>query len=234
MRKILILLAAAACLAAGGPAQAGVSLGASCTDGIVTCGVSIFNADYDWQGVVIQWRYGNVCASPVHLVDMEPLPLPPVWTDDQYTVTFPAPDADEWLEYRAYFIAPDGSLHPAPGAGDPQPFDWAACGDPVLSRGYLTGDTAYVNLEVCPDTCWFLADAGGTYVVVEGLDPEDYEYLLNSGIPVDIRGEPWIDGMPGGTTIWVTAIAPTAGGVCGPPVATAPVTWSTLKSLYRE
>jgi hypothetical protein len=235
MRTVSALLVVlSSTVVTAGSATAGVSLGASCVDGIVTCGVHIQSDSYNWPWVVIQWRYGNSCDSLPTPVPMEPLPVPdmPGWAD--YTVSFPAPDLDEWIEYSAYWLGDDGSLQPAGGMGAPTSYDLETCANepPVLTRGYLyrTLSPNIISIEVCPGTCWFFVYE----LMVDSIDP--YEDFLDSGIAVDVWGIPHLDGTPGGTTVFVTAIAPVPPGEpeCGPAVATSPVSWSTLKSLYRE
>jgi hypothetical protein len=234
MRRLTSALIVLAAVAIAPPALAYVHVGTSCADGVVTCYVGIFNDGYndgyDCQGVILQWRHLNACDEAWSPVDMEPLPLGPLYEHVSHTLTFPAHDPDEWVDYRAFFIDPAGDLHPAPGGGW-WSSDEATCANPVLSRGHLVQqpyDLVYV--EPCPDTCWF----GPAQVFTEELEPGTWEDLVNAEVAVDIYGYYRDDEMPGASGIHPTAIAPLpAGEPCAPAVSTAPVTWSTVKSLYR-
>jgi hypothetical protein len=209
-------------------------VGASCTNGVVTCGVSIFNAEYDWQGVVLQWRHLNICDEPWEPVDMDPLPLGPPYSHVTHTLTFPAHDPDEWVDYQAFYIDSAGALHPAPGGG------WASrdavsCADLILTRGYLVDEynPPHVWFEACPDTCWYFG-RWGEWLFTWELEPGTWEQYVDTGIPVNVWGEYHDDEMPGGAGIIATRIeAVPAGEGCGPPVASERATWGMVKSLYR-
>jgi hypothetical protein len=233
MRTSVVALALAVTCMVAPAALASVHLGASCDGDLVTCHVQIFNADYDWQGVIVQWSYGNLCDAMAYPLPLDPLPLPAVYQEATYTLTFPPPDPDEWIIYRAYYLDPGGALHPAPPYGDLLAHAWSACGDPVLSRGRLTGDPTNVALEVCPQTCWFPHPVPVVAVDVSQLDPGSFETFLGADVVVDVRGQAWLSGMPIGKQIIATQITQAADDLCGPAVPAHPASWGTIKSMYR-
>ncbi len=231
MRHAPIFLAVLIVVATATPALAYVHVYTSCEDGIVTCIVGILNDGYDWQGVILQWRHLNVCDESWEPVDMEPLPLGPLYVHVSHTLTFPAHDPDEWIVYHAFYIDPAGALHPAPGGGW-----WASdevtCANPILSRGYLVagGNMPPIEIRACPNTCWF----GNCGIFTDELEPGTWEMYVGADIPVNVWGTFINDEMPGGSGIIPTAIEPVAPGEdCDPAVGTAAATWGALKSLYR-
>lgn len=210
------------------PAAADVTVGATCTGGTITCTVGIFHTADDWQGVVLQWRYLNVCDDPWRPVAMEPLPMPAVF--EEHTLTFPAHDPDEWLEYQAFYLDADGNLYQA----DAPSWTWSnpevTCANPILVRGYLHGDEGVLWIEPCADTCWFRQ----SMVFAWDLEPGTWEHLVNADTPVNIWGHYRRDEMPGASGIMASAIAPVAPGEdCNPAIATEAASWGTVKALYR-
>jgi hypothetical protein len=209
------------------PATAGMTVSATCTDGTISCTVGVGRED-DMQGAVLQWRYLNVCDDPWRPVEMEPLPIPPFF--EEHSLTFPAHDSDEWVEYAAFYVDADGSLHEAYGTPWGRSSDEVTCANPILVRGYLQGEPGVYIIGPCPETCWLWE----TLVVPFELEPGTWEYLVNSGIPVNIWGEYHVDEMPGATGVYATAVEPTAPGEdCAAAIATEPVTWGAVKSLYK-
>lgn len=232
MRKTIVVLAIAGLLTLSVSTDAGVTVNASCEDGIVTCHVFISWELEPYQGVVLQWRYGNVCYAPYSPLPIEMLAMPPENWFVNYTITFPAPDTDEWVVYRAFFVDQQGELHPADGAGYP-PYDWETCANPppLLSRGYLVdlGTMPPIWIEHCEDTCWFTFP-----VFTDGLPPGSWESLVDSPFPVNLWGTPIFDEMPGGSGIIATAIeALPLGEPCETAVESDRVSWGTLKVMFH-
>lgn len=225
----IFALAATLVLALAPAALAGVMVFAACEGDVVTCRVGIYGSDDDdWQGVVLQWRYFNVCDDAWRPVDMEPLPPSP-WAI--HTVTFAAHDPDERVEYQAFTIDSAGDLHLAPGTNWPSS-DEVTCADPVLSRGYLVQGESWPEIEIwpCPDTCWF----GNVGIFTDELEPGTWEMYVDAQVAVDVYGYYRDDEMPGGSGIYLTAIEPVESGEdCDPAVGTVTATWGTVKSLYR-
>lgn len=228
LTSLAVVLVASFIACAVVPASASVSLGASCTDGTISCSVFVSSGGEEWQGVVLQWRHLNLCDDPWRPVEMEMLPIPPEWYTT-YSLTFPAHDPDEWVQYRAFYVDADGALHPADGNGW-SPSDEATCANPILVRGYLRDFWGELWIEPCPATCWLWE----AQVFTWDLEPGTWEHLVDSGTPVNIWGYFRDDEMPGASGIWPSAIAPVGPGEdCDPAVATARTTWGSVKSRYR-
>jgi hypothetical protein len=231
---LLLLLAAPA-------AEAGVALGADCAGGTtVHVQLHVFT-DYgeeDLLGVVVQRSWVGACGLEL-MVTAEPFPFPPLLTGTIYSFDDHVPQAGRYFMYRAYVMTASGELRPATGLGDPLPYDYAACGEAVATRGYLLGIAAaspsvYVEFAPCQDDCWFMEFGWyPAYLDVSGLDPAMYEPYLGQPIAVDIYGDIYVDGMPGASGIYdITRIEPSPDGVCGP-VPARRTSWGALKHSYR-
>ena len=166
------------------------------------------------------------------VISEEPWPLPPpdVYVEYQMSEVPPAPNT--YFGYTVKAIDAEGILHSITSPNF-HTHDFAACGDAVATRGYLTGYGPYdLWIEACPETCWGEICDFYQNIDVSEIDPEDYEMYINTGIPVDLYGEAFVDYMPGAPCLRLSDIEPTAGGECGP-LPPRPISWSGLKSIYR-
>ncbi len=238
---LLLLVLLYPLLLAAPAAEAGVALGAACAGG-TTVHVQLYVfTDYgeeDLVGVVVQRGWIGICGLE-RLVTAEPFPFPPLLTGAGYAFDDHVPQAGRYFAYRAYVVNAAGELHGAAGLGDPLPYDYAACGEAVATRGHLVGidgspPAVYVEFLQCQEDCWF-TDFGWhpVYLDVSELDPATYEPYVGQPVAVDVYGDIYVDGMPGASGIYdITRIEPAPDGVCGP-VPARTTSWGALKHSYR-
>lgn len=237
-----VALGVAALTVAPSAAHAGVFLSAACNgdsfdislDVVVYAGFPPSLPGWppaDWVGLVVERRMVGECADP-RIVTAEVLPFPPLnqWGHGEVTHRFtdPVPSPNRWFLYTARAVDTEGGLHDVPGQGDPMPYDHVACGDPVVTRGYLVplswAEPINVSLRPCQDTCW------GGVLLCTTFDLPTMLGLLDT--PVNVYGEPYDDGMPSTCMLWNERIVPVTDGSCGP-LPVCPLTWGAVKGIYR-
>ena len=222
IRATLLILALLVAAASG--ADAGVSLGASCSGGVVHVAFGVFNdGSYeDAVGIVVVRSWVGACGLET-IVSPAPFPIPAPWTEAGTSFDDAVPETGKYFRYMAFVLLQDGGLRPAPGQGDPLPYAYAACGEAVAARGYLLADTGSapagcVPFEPCLDDCWFLEFGWyPVYLDLSALDPATYAPYVGQPVAVDVYGRIYVDGMPGASGLYdITRVEPSPDGACGP------------------
>lgn len=226
----VITVASVLTAATAAPAQG--SLGAECAGGVVHVSAGFFNGGYgdEYVGLVVTRDWVGACDGLV-LITAEPYPLPELYEYTEFSFTHTPPELDKYFGYRLWLADSGGHLFSPGPAGDLLPYDFAACGPAVAVRGRLTCDGDWYGIEPCPDTCWGEI-CSFQPLTMDEIEPEVYEPYVNTGIPVDLYGEAFVDGMPGSPCLIVTDLQPTPDGECGP-VPTEARSWSAIKEHYR-
>jgi hypothetical protein len=218
-------------------ALAGAGVSAHCDGGDIAVSVVLFNDEFppEWTGFVVQRSQVGVCGNET-IITEEPLPVPTeMWIEVFHNLSDSYVDEGVYQVYQIFATNAAGDLLPVWGMGMPGTHDFAACGEALATRGFLTVESyEYFELTIteCPDNCWLGCGGQGYMNVTEEQFNELLPYVFDQ-IPVDLYGVLQHQGMPVMYCPYeVTRIEPSPNGVCGP-VPAVKRTWDGVKAYYR-
>lgn len=207
---------------------AGGSLGAHCVGDSVQIGIAVIGYFDTPQFANVEARILGSCEPAVRL---NPEPFP--WSEAEYEPVFyqfTIPDfgPGRYVMYRLYREDLEGNRYPVGPMGDPVPYDMEACSDDaVFIRGKLWNYAGYLTLEVCENHCWTAID------LMFGHAAPGWDVYVNTGQVVDLYGEAYVDGMPGGTALDVFRVDPVTDSEGCNAVPDDRASWGSLKAQYR-
>ncbi|PJA73999.1 hypothetical protein CO151_11545 [bacterium CG_4_9_14_3_um_filter_65_15] len=209
-------------------ALAGGALSASCQGDSVHIGIAVIGYFDTPQFANVEARVLGSCEPAVRL---NPEPFP--WSETEYEPVFydfTVPDfgPGRYVEYMLYREDLEGNRYMVVPMGDPVPYDMEACSDDaVFIRGKLWNYSGYLTLEVCENHCWTAID------LMFGHAAPGWDGYVNTGQVVDLYGEAYVDGMPGGTALDVFRVDPVTDPEGCNAVPEAQTSWGRLKAQYR-
>jgi len=180
-----------------------------------------FDSGHDEVGVRVYRSTLGTCDSEELLNPDQPLALPGEGETIEHVMqdpVLPGVGYQYWLK----LVLADGTEIGLSGSAPV--LEVVGCGDWAITRGTIEYDGNLELLEFQPCACWYPA----SILDVTGVDSATWLPYLNQVL--EIRGEAWIDEMPGMADVIVTEIRPV--GSCEAPVASRPTSWSAIKRLY--
>ena len=204
-------------------------LGAECIGDSVRFNIWAYGVfeDPSTQRLGIRASIDGECDSG-YLANTTPIDYPQYLDWENTVHTFPAKSPGRYVRYQLVRIDSEGNEFPLPDSGDGQSWTLEACTtEAIFTRGVLWNFTGAVTLIVCDGHCWEFMDFRFDEAEV------GWESLVNSGQVVNVYGEAYVNGIPGGTYLKVSRVEPVVDASGCDAVSEEMNSWGSVKATYR-
>ena len=227
MRTVILVVATTLSLAASAHAAA---LGFICEGDSLRVSVFLSGEFQDPTGIVANIRASVIGdCTPAVVVNAAPIPYPAFMTHSTVELMVAAIDPTRYMHLELFGVYPGGQEFAVGDSGDALHYDYGACGtDVIFGRGRIEAwpGMGYL-LAPCEDHCWI-----GMTLLFDHSEP-GWEAYVDSGTIVNIYGDAYVDGMPGGTYFSVTHVTPELDPAGCEALASAVQSWGTVKAMFR-
>jgi|GEM_PF-4564832 len=224
-----VILVAAIMVSCSATAHA-AALGFVCEGDSLRVSVFLFGDFPAPTGIVANIRASVIgdCAPPV-VVNAAPIPYPAFMMHSTTELKVAAIDPGRYMHLELFGVYPDGQEFAVGDSGDALHFDYGACGaDVIFGRGRIETRPGMGHfLAPCDDHCWI-----PMFLSFDHAAP-GWDAYVDSGAVVNIYGDAYVDGMPGGTYFSVTRVTPELDPAGCEALASDAQSWGTVKGMFR-